>query len=546
MGEQQGQVEAAVEPGEPVGAEPVEAEPVGAEPVEAEPVGTEPVEAEPVGTEPVEAEPVGTETTGPEDPTPPDVAVEVVLGTEGQEQAEPQQEPQPQPQPAEQEQAGSAHTPSRPVPGPPVPAPPAAPAVVLPPLPSSPDADPTEFGRIASDGTAYVRTPDGGERAIGTWSPRDVEEGLQHFARRFFDLEVRVANLEERLAAGAAPPGQVRQRAGELRQLLSTAAVIGDLGALGTRLDAVVAAAETQRGRSAEQRAREAAEALAKREALVAEAEELSTSERWKATGERFGAIVEEWKGVRGGDRGAAQELWQRLSSARRTFSQRRSAHFAELDRRNAEVRARKEELVTQAEAKADSTDWAATTRYMQDLQAAWKETERLPRGPEERLWKRFRGAQDRFFTARNADRASRDEEQASTVAVKEALLAEAEALDVEGAPGQARARLRDIGERWEAAGRVPRADAARLEARLRAVEEKVRDRSGARARPPRPVTAGDVMVEQLRGAVAESERKAASARERGDVATAERVEASLLSQRQLLTEAERSLARRR
>ena len=285
---------------------------------------------------------------------------------------------------------------------------------------------------------------------------------------------------------------------------------------------------------------------LAARTRLVEEAEQLAPSDAWKATGQRYSEIVEEWKTIRGGDRAAAQELWRRLSAARRTFSSRRSAHFAELDRRNAEVRARKEELVAQAEAKADSTDWAATSRAMQDLQAAWKESGRLPRGPEERLWKRFRTAQDRFFAARKADRDARDAELSDTVAVKEALLAEAEALDVEGAPGKAKRQLRDIGERWEAAGRVPREHAQRLENRLRAVEEKVRERPGGASAPPPPRTSGDHLADQLRAAVEDLERKAAAARDRGDERAASRAEADLVTRRGWLVEAERSLARRR
>ena len=58
-----------------------------------------------------------------------------------------------------------------------------------------------------------------------------------------------------------------------------------------------------------------------------------------------------------------------------------------------------------------------------------WKAAGPAPRDVDEKLWQRFRGAQDTFFGARDAAQAEQDKEFAANAEVKEALLVEAEAL---------------------------------------------------------------------------------------------------------------------
>ena len=57
----------------------------------------------------------------------------------------------------------------------------------------------TPRGRIAEDGTVYVRTAEG-EREVGSWQAGTPEEGLAHFIRRYDDLATEVGLLETRLA----------------------------------------------------------------------------------------------------------------------------------------------------------------------------------------------------------------------------------------------------------------------------------------------------------------------------------------------------------
>ena len=126
----------------------------------------------------------------------------------------------------------------------------------------------------------------------------------------------------------------------------------------------------------------------------------------------------------------------------------------------------------------------------------------------------RFRTAQDAFFARRSQNFAERDAEFDANAAAKRALLDEAEKIDA-GDPDAARAALRNVQERWEAIGKVPRDDIRPLEARMRAVEERVReavDRQWRRSDPE-----AEARVAQFRERVAQFEAQAAKARAAGD-----------------------------
>src|SRR5690606_12574442 len=255
------------------------------------------------------------------------------------------------------------------------------------------------YGRIDADGTVYVKTADG-ERVVGSWQAGTPEEGLAHFARRFADLVTEVDVIEARLMSGAADPAQAASSIRRLRDSLADAHVVGDLDGLAARLDKLAAVADERAVALRESREAARAEAIARKTALVEEAERIAAeSTSWKAAGDRLREILEEWRTIRGIDRKTDTELWKRYAAARDSFSRRRGAHFAALDAGRKQAQAVKEELVAQAEALADSTDWTGTANQLKELMARWKATPRASKEAEQRLWERFRAAQDAYFT---------------------------------------------------------------------------------------------------------------------------------------------------
>src|SRR4051794_23436662 len=94
----------------------------------------------------------------------------------------------------------------------------------------------TAFGRVDADGTVYVKTAEG-ERVVGSWQAGTPEEGLAHFARRFADLVTEVDLIEARLKSGAADAAHSLSSVKRIRATLDEAHVVGDIDALGARLD---------------------------------------------------------------------------------------------------------------------------------------------------------------------------------------------------------------------------------------------------------------------------------------------------------------------
>jgi len=398
-------------------------------------------------------------------------------------------------------------------------------------------SDWASYGRVDADGTVWVKTA-AGERAVGSWQAGTPEEGLAHFARRYEDLLTEVVLLETRLGSGAADATHTLTTARRLRGGLDEAHVVGDVDGLGLRLDTLIAVAQDK---SAEAKAaRDAArqEAVLRKTTLVEEAEKLAAeSTSWKATGDRFKEILEEWKTIRGVDKKTDGELWKRFSVARDSFTRRRGGHFANLDSQRKAAQSAKDDLVLEAEQLSESTDWKATADRLKELMDAWKTAPRASKEAEQRLWERFRAAQDTFFSRRKAVFSERDAEQKAALGRRQELLQKAESLDVESDPKAAQNALREILGQWHDTGRVPRESMAGLDRRLRAVEDKVREAMDAAWRRTEP--SANPLLQQMREQVAEAQARLERAQAAGDAKRIKEAEEALSSKKRFLELAE-------
>jgi Domain of Unknown Function (DUF349) len=401
------------------------------------------------------------------------------------------------------------------------------------------------WGRVADDGTVYVRTADG-ERVIGSWQAGSPDEALAFFKRKFDALETEISLLEQRMASTDLAPGQARATITRLTAAVSDANVIGDLASLRVRLTVLTESIEQRREehKAARDHAKNAAHEA--KERIVAEAERLAVeATHWKASGERMRQLLDEWKVAPRGDRTAEAALWKRLSAARNAFAKRRKAYFATLEEERESIRIRKEELVTRAEELSGSTDWAATATAYRELMRAWKQAGRADRAAEDELWNRFKAAQDAFFKARSEVLDAKDRELRDHVVAKEHLLAEAEKLVPATDARSARASLRGILERWERVGAVPRDAQERLEGGLRRIEETLRkaEDSHWRRTNPEALSRARGTVEQIRSAISQLEGQLAKAEASGDEKAQQQAQEAIAARRSWLAEAERTLA---
>ncbi|PZG51023.1 DUF349 domain-containing protein [Spongiactinospora gelatinilytica] len=400
------------------------------------------------------------------------------------------------------------------------------------------------WGRVDDDGTVYVRTAEG-ERAVGSWQAGEPEEALAYFHRKFEELATQVELLEQRLRGTDLPPAQAEAGIMKLREAITDAHAVGDLDTLLTRLDTLTDLVAKRREEVKAARDQARAEARSVKERIVGEAERIATeTTHWKSGGERLRQLVEEWKAADRIDRVTEAALWKRLSAARTAFAKRRKVYFAGLDEQREGVRAEKDRIVAEAEALASSTDWGATAAAYRELMRQWKAAGRASREVEEELWTRFKGAQDQFFQARSAVFAERDASLRENAEVKEQLLTEAEKILPVTDARTARAALRHLLERWEAAGPVPRELRDRLEGGLRRVDDAVRkaeETEWKRSNPEARARAQDT-VNQLRRSIDQLEARLSQARAAGREKDVREHEDALTARRSWLEEAERTL----
>ena len=401
------------------------------------------------------------------------------------------------------------------------------------------------WGRVDDDGTVYVRTSEG-ERVVGSWQAGAPEEALAFFRRKYDALVTEVELLEKRLSTTDLSAGQALSSIDKLRTAVRDAAAVGDLDALMRRLDALTERAEQRKVEQKQAQEQARTEARDIKERIVAEAERVAEeTTHWKSGGERMRQLIDEWKAAPRADRGTEQALWKRMSAARNAFSKRRKAYFAGLDQQREQVREVKEEIVAEAEALADSTEWGPTSGRYRELMQRWKASGRADRASEDRLWARFKAAQDTFFQARNAVFAERDAELRVNAEAKEKILEEAKAeLPGIADPREARARLREYQEAWEEAGPLPRDSRDRLEGAFRKIEEEVRraeDKEWRRTNPEARARA-QATVDQLRGSLEDLQGRLDKARAAGDDRRVREAEEAMQARRSWLEEAEKAL----
>jgi hypothetical protein len=406
-----------------------------------------------------------------------------------------------------------------------------------------------QWGRVDDEGTVYVRTADG-ERAVGQYPEGTPEEALHFFTERFAALAFEVELLEKRVHGAKLSPEEANESIKSVRAQVTDANAVGDLASLAARLDALTPLVAAQREARKAERAAKSAEARAEKESLVAEAERLAEGSDWRNGANRLRELLDQWKALPRIDRASDDALWRRFSTARTAYTRRRKTHFAELNEKREGARAVKERLAAEAEELATSTDWGATAGRYRELMRQWKAAGPAPKDIDDALWKRFRGAQDVFFGARDAANAAVDAEFAANAEVKEQLLVEAEALlpQIEAGGNElaaAKAAFRDLAERWDAAGKVPRDRIRELEGRMRRVEQAIKaveDEQWRKSDPEKSARADD-MINKLVEAIAKVEQDLETARAAGDAKKVASLEENLESRKQFLEMAKRASA---
>lgn len=402
------------------------------------------------------------------------------------------------------------------------------------------------FGRVDAEGRVWVKDEEA-ERQIGQFPAEVPENPLNIYVRRYLDIAAQISLFAERLPRLA--EREIDQTMKSLREQVSEPAAVGDLPALREKVAKLQEKADKRKEEAAQQRAEAKEEARKNREQVVVRAEEIAAQDsartQWKHSGQELRDLLDEWKRLQHAgpriDRAIEDELWKRFAAARSTFDKKRRAFFTELDATQAQAKTAKEKLIAEAEALSDSSNWGETARAYRDLMTRWKAAGRASRREDDALWQRFHRAQQKFFDARNAQNEAVNALEGENLAKKEALLVKAEALkeltDVE----EIKSRLRPLQEQWDEIGHVPRADIDRVERRMRAVEDHLRNLEEEIWRKSNPETKAraEGMAGQLKGLIDQIKSEIAQAEADGDSKKAAELQESLKAREAWLKQVE-------
>lgn len=411
--------------------------------------------------------------------------------------------------------------------------------------------DPARFGRVGDDGTVYVQTPEG-ERAVGSYPGKTPEEALAYFVRKFEVVAAEVALLAARIVSGAMVPEDAHQSVAKLRNQIDNLNGVGNLLALKVSLEQIPSLIEESRPafearKAADQaaKAEKRAAAHALKEKIVSEAESLKESTQWKVTSERLKQLLDEWKKAPRLDKKSDGDLWKRFSSARNYFDKKRRQHFSNLTKQQGEVKGLKEKIVSEAESLADSTDWVNTARRYKALMDSWKAAGRGKKNDDDKLWTRFKTAQDKFFAAKNADLEKRSLSFGENLLKREEIVREIETLLPISNLDEVRLKFRDLKSKYMKAGQVERGKRNALDRRVEDVELTIKEAEQEQWRKSDPgakARASEV-VAQLVAAVADYENKAAKAEAAGDLKKASELREAAAARAIWLAEAEKGLS---
>jgi hypothetical protein len=411
--------------------------------------------------------------------------------------------------------------------------------------------DPAAFGRVADDGTVYVRTSSG-EKPVGSYPGKSAEEALAYFVRKFEMLAAEVALLAARIKSGALVPSDAYIAVKKLRDQVRELNAVGDLDALSASVEQIEPLIEGHREayeakKAAEMAAKKARleQILIEKEKIVAEAESLAQSESWKVTGDRLKVLLDEWKSAPRLDKKADADLWKRFSSSRNKFDKRRRTHFAALEAVQSVVSDAKKAIITEAESLATSTEWVPTAKRFKSLMDAWKASGRGKPSEDAKMWARFKAAQDQFFTAKNADLEKRDVTMATNLIKREELVVLIEALLPVTNLEEAKKALREHMNSWSKIGMTHRDKRTSLDARVHAVESVIKEAEAAHWRKSDPAAKARAqeVVKQLSDSIENYEKVAAKSQAAGNTKKATEALESAAARKVWLAEAEKGLA---
>ena len=176
----------------------------------------------------------------------------------------------------------------------------------------------------------------------------------------------------------------------------------------------------------------------------------------WKIASEETDKCMEEWKKTGHAPKEKADPIWKRFKAAMDKFYDEKGAFFKGLKQNMNHNIQLKTDIINEAEAMKDSTNWKDTGEIMKKLQEKWKTIGPVPDNVSEKMWKRFRKACDVFFENRQKHFGGQEEKQLDNLKLKQELVARIENYQISKDNVDNIAALKEFQNEWMSIEFVP------------------------------------------------------------------------------------------
>ncbi|TBX66648.1 DUF349 domain-containing protein [Flavobacterium silvisoli] len=184
--------------------------------------------------------------------------------------------------------------------------------------------------------------------------------------------------------------------------------------------------------------------------------EKVSSHSAWQAQIEKVEALRNEFFSTGKVPSEVNEDTWTAFKNAVRNFNISKNSFYKEIKKDQNDNLSKKQALVARAIELKDSTDFAATTPLLKQIQEEWKTIGHVPRKVSDKLWTEFRAACNEYFERLKEQKSEVNEEEVAAFENKKAYLETMRSFEL---TGEHRADLDAIKahiETWKSFGKVP------------------------------------------------------------------------------------------
>ena len=178
--------------------------------------------------------------------------------------------------------------------------------------------------------------------------------------------------------------------------------------------------------------------------------------------------LLKVWKTLGAAPPKVNEEIWSRFKGALDKFFEKKKEFFSKVKEEQQNNYNQKLNLIIQAEAIAERTDWRAATDAIIALQQEWKKIGTTSRKHSEALWKRFRAACDKFFEAKAKYFGNVEENETENLRKKEDLIQRILNFEFGDDKNANLEAMSAFQREWTEIGYVPRKEKDRIHAAYR------------------------------------------------------------------------------